>query len=135
MNISYYVKIFLASLVAFFVIDMLWLGVLARGYYRKHLGFVMRASPNWTAALIFYLLFVGGLVFFAIAPGLEANSLGRALMLGAMYGLVTYGTYDLTNLATLKDWPTTLVIVDILWGIVLSSTVTWAGFLVGGWLK
>ena len=88
----------------------------------------------WAAAIIFYLLFIVGLVVFAIAPGLQAASLGKALLLGALFGLLTYATYDLTNLATIKDWPLIVTVVDLVWGVILSSSVTWVAFQVGRWL-
>jgi uncharacterized membrane protein len=132
--VMYYVQLYLGTLAAFFVIDMLWLGLVARGFYRKHLGFLLSPSPNWAAAIIFYLLFVFGLVVFAVLPGLQAASLGKALLLGALFGLVTYATYDLTNLATVKDWPLVVTVVDMIWGTLLATLVTLAGFTIGGWL-
>jgi uncharacterized membrane protein len=134
MNTSFYIKLYLATLAAFFAIDMLWLGLVARGFYRKHLGFLLSPNPNWTAAIVFYLLFVAGLMIFAVIPGLQAGSLGKALLLGALFGLLTYATYDLTNLATIKDWPLIITLVDLVWGVVLATAVTLVSFLVGNWL-
>jgi uncharacterized membrane protein len=111
-----------------------WLAFVARGFYRKHLGFLLSEQPNWWAAIIFYLLFVAGLVVFAIAPSLRAGSLRQAILLGAFFGLVTYATYDLTNLATVKNWPWIVTIVDLCWGIVLASSVSCLAFLAGRWL-
>lgn len=128
------IKLYGVTLVAFFAIDMLWLGVIARGFYRKHLGFLMAPTTNWVAAIIFYLLFILGIVFFVVLPGLEAQSLRVTLLRGALYGLITYATYDLTNLATLKDWPVLLTVVDITWGVVLSTLVSLAGYFAGKWL-
>ncbi|MBN1372792.1 MAG: DUF2177 family protein [Anaerolineaceae bacterium] len=128
------VKLYGVTLVAFFAIDMLWLGVIARGFYRKHLGFLMAPTTNWVAAIIFYLLFILGIVFFVVLPGLEAQSLRVTLLRAALYGLITYATYDLTNLATLKDWPVLLTVVDITWGVVLSTLVSLAGYFAGRWL-
>jgi len=132
--IAYYLKLYLATLATFFVIDMFWLGLVGRGFYRKYLGYLMSPRPNWAAAFVFYLLFVAGLLIFSVLPGLEADSLSRALLLGALYGLFTYATYDLTNLATLKDWPLTITVIDVLWGIVLSTSVAGVGYLAGKWL-
>jgi uncharacterized membrane protein len=126
-------KLYLVALVVFFLLDMLWLGLLARPFYRQQIGSLLNPNVNWAAAILFYLLFLVGLLVFAILPGVEANSLARTLALAALYGLVTYATYDLTNLATLNHWPLPLVIVDITWGIVLSSAVAWAAFLAGKW--
>ncbi len=131
---AYYLKLYLATLVAFFAIDMVWLGLVARTFYKKHLGFLMAPSPNWAAAILFYLLFVGGILVFVVVPGLESGTLVTTLVRGALFGLITYATYDLTNLATLKDWPLTLTIVDLIWGTVLSTTVSLAGYLAGQWL-
>lgn len=128
------IKLYGVTLVAFFAIDMLWLGVIARGFYRKHLGFLMAPATNWVAAIIFYLLFILGIVFFVVLPGLAAQSLRVTLLRAALYGLITYATYDLTNLATLKDWPVLLTVVDITWGVVLSTLVSLAGYFAGKWL-
>jgi sigma-B regulation protein RsbU (phosphoserine phosphatase) len=111
--LAYYLKIYLSALVAFLVLDLIWLGAVARGFYRKQLGFLLAEQVNWWAAICFYLLFVAGVLVFAIAPGLQANSLARAVLLGGLLGLVTYATYDLTNLATLKDWPLIVTLVDL----------------------
>jgi len=134
MNLAYYLKLYLASLAAFFMIDMFWLGLLARGFYRKHLGYLLAPSTNWIAAIIFYLLFVAGLLFFAVAPGLQAGSLKKTLLYGALFGLLTYATYDLTNQATIKDWPWVVTVVDMAWGVILATSVSCVAFLVGRWL-
>ena len=134
MSFPFYLKLYLSTVVAFFAIDMLWLGLVARNMYSKYLGFLLSPKPNWFAAIIFYLLFIVGLIVFAVIPGLEAGSLKNALLLAALFGLVTYATYDLTNLATLKNWPLGITIVDMVWGVVLSCIVTWISFLVGKWL-
>jgi len=131
---AYYIKLYFATLVAFLAIDMLWLGLVARTFYRKYLGFLMAPSPNWPAAIIFYLLFVVGIVVFAVLPGLEANSLKETLLRAALFGLIAYATYDLTNLATVKDWPLIVTIVDLIWGTVVSVVVSYAGYMAGKWL-
>ncbi|HSF82739.1 MAG TPA: DUF2177 family protein [Anaerolineales bacterium] len=134
MSASFYLKLYLATLIAFFLIDMVWLGVVARNFYRKYLGFLLSPNPNWAAAILFYLLFIGGILIFAVIPGLQAGSLGKALLLGALFGLLSYATYDLTNLATIKDWPLIVTVVDMIWGTVLAASVTWVSFLAGRWL-
>jgi uncharacterized membrane protein len=126
-----YFKLYLVSLAAFFTIDMLWLGLVARSFYQQYLGFLMDTSPNWFVAIIFYLLFVVGILVFVVLPGLVANSLKTTLSRAALFGLITYATYDLTNLATLKDWPALLSIVDMLWGTFLSVSVSCIGFIAG----
>lgn len=127
-----YLKLFLVTLAAFFAIDMLWLGLIARSFYRKHLGFLMAPTTNWTAAIIFYLLFILGILVFVVVPGLQQEqSLLTVLIRAALYGLITYATYDLTNLATLKDWPLLLTFVDMTWGTVLSLLVSYISFSTG----
>jgi uncharacterized membrane protein len=128
---TYYLKLYLAMLASFLVVDMVWLGLVASAFYRKYLGFLMAPSPNWLVATLFYLLFVVGILVFVVLPGLKANSLKTTLLRAALFGLITYGTYDLTNLATLKDWPALLSIVDMLWGTVLTVAVGCIGFVVG----
>lgn len=126
-----YLKIYLISLAAFLAIDMIWLSLAARSLYQQNLGSLMAPSPNWFVAILFYLLFTFGLLFFVIVPGLKDNSLKTTLLKAALFGLVTYATYDLTNLATLKDWPALLSIVDMLWGTTLSILVSYISFLTG----
>lgn len=123
-------KLYLIALPVFFAIDMVWLGLVANNFYKKHIGFLMTSEVNWVAALIFYLLFIAGLVIFVISPALEKNSLATALLLGALFGLMTYATYDLTNLATIKHWPVLVTVVDLLWGMTLSASVSAISFLI-----
>ena len=134
MTTAYYIKLYLATLVAFFAVDLVWLGLVARTFYRKYLGFLMAPKVNWPAALIFYLLFVVGILVFAVLPGLESGSLKTTLLRAALFGLIAYATYDLTNLATLKDWPLTVTIVDLVWGTAVSVLVSVAGYFAGRWL-
>ncbi len=117
--------------VVFLAVDLLWLGVIARGFYQEQLGHLLRADVRWGAAVIFYLLFVVGVLVFAVLPGLERQSLARSILLGALFGLIAYATYDLTNLATLKGFPTRVVLVDMLWGTILSATVAASGYAIG----
>lgn len=126
-----YFKLYLVALAAFLAIDLLWLGLVARPFYQQQIGFLMADSPNWLVAMLFYLLFIVGLMVFVIVPGVEANSLKTTLLKAALFGLVTYATYDLTNLATLKDWPALLSIVDMFWGTFLSASVSFIGFSAG----
>ena len=132
---AFYIKLYFITLLAFFAIDMVWLGLIARTFYRKQLDFLLSPNTNWVAALIFYLLFIVGILVFVVLPGLEDNSLKTTLLRAALFGLVTYATYDLTNLATVKDWPLLVTIVDLAWGTVLSIAVSCVGFLVGKWLS
>jgi uncharacterized membrane protein len=133
--LTYYLKLYLCTLSVFFAIDMIWLVLVARGFYQKHLGFLLRPDPNWTAAIAFYLLFILGLLVFVVVPSLQAGSTKKVLILGALFGLITYATYDLTNQATVKDWPWVVTVVDLLWGGVLATAVSYLGFLAGRWLQ
>lgn len=119
-----FIKIYLLTLPVFFAIDLIWLGLIARNFYQKELGHLLSPNVNWTAAIIFYLMFIAGMIIFVISPALEKNSWTHALIYGALFGLITYATYDLTNLATLKDWSLTVAIVDMIWGMVLSASVS-----------
>lgn len=123
-------KLYLITLPVFFAIDMVWLGLVANNFYKKHIGFLMTENVNWVAALVFYLLFIAGLVVFVISPALAKNSLQSAVLLGALFGMVTYATYDLTNLATIKNWPLIVTYIDLLWGMTLSASVSAVSFLI-----
>lgn len=131
----YYLKVYLISLAGFLAIDFVWLAFVARTFYRKHLGFLLADQPNWWGAVSFYLLFVAGMVVFVVAPSLQAASLRKAFLLGALFGLVTYATYDLTNHATVKNWPWIVTLVDLCWGAVLAAAVSSIGYLAGRWLE
>lgn len=134
MHATFYLKLYLLTAPLFFAIDLLWLGVLARDFYRHHLGYILSPDVNWPAALVFYLIFIAGILYFAVAPALAENSLGRALFNGALFGLFTYITYELTNMATLPSWPLKVVIVDTLWGVALCGSVAVGSYMIGRWL-
>lgn len=118
---------YLATAAVFFGLDFLWLGKLATSFYKSQLGELMRERPNLGAAGIFYLLYVAGIVYFAVHPNLLSGSPGQAFLAGAILGLIAYGTYDMTNLSTLKNWPLTLSLVDMAWGTLLTGTAAAAG--------
>lgn len=124
------IKLYFITLPIFFAIDMLWLGLIATSFYKSQIGFLMADKPNWAAAIIFYLIFIGGLVFFVINPALEKQSWQYALLAGALFGFITYATYDLTNLAVVKNWPLLVTIVDMLWGAVLASLVSTISYFI-----
>ena len=126
-----FLKLYGVSLVAFIVLDALWLGLIARSFYREQLGDLLRPDPRWGAALLFYGLFVVGIVVLVTMPALERGSLVRAAGLGALFGLVTYAAYDLTNLAVLRDFPAVVAVVDLAWGATISATVASLGYLAG----
>ncbi|MDH3254732.1 MAG: DUF2177 family protein [Acidobacteriota bacterium] len=111
------------------VIDLLWLGVIARSFYRSELGHLMRGDVNWAAAVAFYVVFVLGIVVLVVWPAMERESLAQALLLGALFGLVTYAAYDLTNLATLEGFPLRLVVVDMIWGMALCAGISGITYL------
>lgn len=125
-----FIKLYLIALPVFFLIDMVWLGLVAKGFYAKHIGSLLKTEVNWIAAILFYLLFITGLVVFVITPALEKGSWMHAILFGALFGLVTYATYDLTNLALAKDWPLIVTIVDLIWGAVLAATVSVVTYLI-----
>lgn len=123
-------KLSAIALPVFFAIDMVWLGLVAKGFYRAQIGALMKDEVNWAAAVVFYLIFVAGLVTFVISPAVEKGSVSHALHFGALFGLVSYATYDLTNLAVAKDWPLLVTIVDLAWGAVLAASVSAVTYLV-----
>jgi uncharacterized membrane protein len=117
-------KYFAAAAVLFCLLDYLWLGVIAKKFYRDNLAALLAAKPKLMVAAGFYGLFIVGLLVFVVVPAARAaHPAEQAFRLGALYGFFTYATYDLTNLATLKNWPAKLALVDIAWGAVLSCAV------------
>lgn len=118
-----FIKLYAIALPIFFAIDMTWLGIIAKKFYREQIGHLLKPEVNWIAAVTFYLLFLAGLVYFVIEPAMQKQSLTDALLRGAFFGLVTYATYDLTNLAVTKDWPLLVTIVDLIWGTILGAAV------------
>ena len=130
----YYLKLYLASLVVFFAVDMVWLILVARSFYKKYLGYLMAPKVNWIAAIIFYLLFILGILVFVVLPGVKENSLQNTILRAILFGLITYATYDLTNLATINKWPLTVTLVDLAWGMIVSTIVGIAGFYLAKWI-
>jgi uncharacterized membrane protein len=124
-------KLYLVTFISFLAIDSLWLGLVAPRFYRSQIGFIMAENPNFLAAGIFYLLFIAGMLVFVVEPGVNDMPISQAVLRGAFFGLITYSTYDLTNLATLAGWPILVTVVDMLWGTILCVLVTlvsvWAG--------
>ena len=131
MSAAFWLKLYLLTVPVFFLIDMVWLGFVARNFYKEQLHSLLSPQVNWTAALLFYFIYIAGILFFAVRPGLEGGSLARACLSGALFGFFTYATYDLTNLATLRDWPVLVSVVDIGWGILLCTLVSGAAYLIG----
>ena len=114
----------------FVAIDALWLGLVAPGFYKKYMGGLMTDKPNLLAAALFYVIFIAGLQYFVLRPLAATGQLLTIFLTGAFFGLVTYATYDLTNLATLKNWPLTVTVVDLVWGTILSGSVSTIATLV-----
>ena len=129
------VKAYCLTLLVFLAVDFLWLGLIAKGLYQRYLGHFFSEEVNWAAAFLFYVLFIVGLMVFVIYPAFKANAAMQAVWMGMLFGLVTYATFDLTNLALLKGWPAAITVVDILWGIVLSGIVSTAGYWITRWLS
>lgn len=119
-----FLKLYAVAVTIFFAMDMLWLGVIAKNFYKNQIGHLLKSDVNWLAAISFYLLFVAGLVVFVITPAIEKQSWMHALLFGAFFGLVTYATYDLTNLAVAKDWPVLVTVIDLAWGAILAASVS-----------
>ena len=124
MKPSLILSIYGISVLVFFLVDMIWLGLIASNFYRSQLGSLLTSSFNWPVAIAFYLLFLIGLSVFVIVPAIDHRSIMYAVLYGALFGFFTYATYDLTNWATLRDWPALLSIVDMCWGAMLSATVS-----------
>lgn len=126
-----HLKLYLALIPVFFLVDMLWLGVIAVDFYQAQIGHLLSPEVDWAAALVFYLLFIVGIQYFAVRPGLAAGRLGVAAFNGALFGFFTYMTYELTNRATLPDWPLAMVLADTVWGMVLCTVVASVGYWIG----
>lgn len=125
-----WLRVYLITLGIFLIIDIIWLGLLAKNMYRKELGYIMSDKPNWVAALLFYLIFIFGLTYFVIKPGLESGNMLVTVINGMLLGFVSYATYDLTNLATIKDWPVMITAVDLIWGTFLGGIVSFLSYFV-----
>jgi uncharacterized membrane protein len=123
--------LYFLTIPVFLILDLFWLGFLARDFYRKQLGYLMRSDTNWAAALIFYLIFIAGLLTFGVLPAIEKDSFAYAMIFGGLFGFFCYATFDLTGLAVIRDFPLKMAFVDMLWGIALSSLVSAASFYIG----
>lgn len=135
MTAWFYVKLYLLTVPIFFAIDLLWLGVIAKGLYQKNLAHLLSPNVNWPAAFLFYFVYIAGILLFAVKPAIDSQALGKAALWGALFGFFTYATYDLTNLATLKDWPVKVVMIDVAWGTILCASVASGSYLASRWLN
>lgn len=129
-----WIKYYLIAFFTFLLIDALWLGVIAKDLYQKQLGHLL-GPINWGAAGLFYLIYIFGIVYFAIKPAIQSGCYVHALINGALLGFIAYATYDLTNLATLKKWPVMIVVYDLLWGTIISAATAWITFSISRFWK
>lgn len=120
-----------ACIVAFFAIDFVWLSTMTSRFYQPRLGALLAEHPKLAVAAGFYLLYVIGVVALAVVPGLQEGTLVAALWRGALFGLLAYATYDLTNLSTIQGWPWELAVVDMIWGTTLTTAVSAIGYYAG----
>jgi len=126
--------LYLLTFGVFLAIDAVWLFTMSGRFYKAQLGDLMRDQPDLAVALLFYLFYVAGVLVLAVMPGVDAGSVVKAAAYGALLGFVAYGTYDITNLATVRDWPVIVTVVDLVWGSVLTATVATVGFYIARWL-
>jgi uncharacterized membrane protein len=119
-----FLKMYTAGVVTCFAMDLVWLGVVAKGFYQRQMGHLMRPDVQWIPAVAFYLIYVAALVVFVAAPAVERQSVGRAMAFGAFFGLAAYAAFDLTGLALLKGFPVLAALTDLAWGAFLSATVS-----------
>lgn len=121
---------FAVTFVVFMGIDLVWLGFVAKNIYSKYLGYLMALNVNWLAAMVFYVIFIIGILYFVIAPSLVDRDFTQLVIRAMLFGFITYATYDLTNLATVRDWPITITIIDLIWGTTLSTSVSVISYLI-----
>lgn len=125
-----YIISYITTLAALLILDFLWLGIIAKNFYQKNLAGLLAANMNWTVVGVFYILYAAGIIFFAVKPAQEINSVAKAMAYGALFGFFCYATYNLTNLATLKDWPKTVMATDIIWGSLMTGLAAVVGFII-----
>ncbi len=123
--------LFFIATLYFFALDMLWLGFLARNFYRQRLSFMLSDTTNWYAAAAFYVIYISGLLHFVVLPAIKTGQWQSALLNGAILGIVCYATYDLVNMATISRWPLVITVVDIIWGAFITGSCALAAYFVG----
>lgn len=128
------IYLYLLTLIVFVAIDVLWLTVISKNLYSTRLSHLLADNPKLLPAVLFYLIFVVGIIVFAVLPGYTDKSLLKTILLAGLFGALSYATYDLTNLATLKDWPVLITVIDILWGATVSVLTGIAGYYIAGWI-
>lgn len=129
-----YLAAYLAAAFVMVAVDMLWLGLIARTFYRDGIGHLMAEQPKIAAAVAFYVLYALGLLVFALAPQADNPAWGRTILMGGLFGFFAYATYDLSNLAMLRNWPVRLALVDMAWGTLISATAAAAGKAAMNWV-
>lgn len=122
-------RAYIEAFIAFAILDGIWLALIASDFYAQYLGYIMRQQVIWPAAIVFYFLYIAGVVYLVSVPAALRNNWKKAGVNGAVLGLVAYGTYDLTNYATLQGWPFIVLAVDLLWGAAVTSAVALGGFM------
>ena len=125
-----YLKMYIIAFIAFILIDGIWLLLISKNLYQNEIGHLMADKAKLIPAIIFYLIFLVGLVYFVINPAIVSKDVIKLLLSAALFGLVTYATYDLTNLATLKNWPLKITVIDLIWGTSLSTLVSYITYIV-----
>lgn len=126
-----FLKLYAATAAVFFALDLTWLGVVAKGFYKAQMGHLMRPDTQWVPAVLFYLIYVAAIIVLCVKPGLERESMGRAVAMGAVFGLAAYAAFDLTSLALLKDFPLKVALVDLAWGTFVTAAVSGASYAIG----
>ncbi|MHC1716616.1 MAG: DUF2177 family protein [Candidatus Dojkabacteria bacterium] len=130
-----YLYLYALTLFVFLAIDFIWLNFIAKNLYAQKIGHLLAENPNLIAALIFYVVFIVGIIIFAVIPGYESKSLVKVILLASLFGFLTYSTYDLTNLATLKNWPLSITIIDLVWGTSISTVTAISSYYIATLLK
>lgn len=124
-----FLKSYAGALVVFLLLDAIWLGVVAADFYAETIGHLMAENVNWGAAVVFYAIYIGGIAYFVSVPAGASGDFKKALVNGALFGVIAYGTYDLTNFATLRDWPLKVVVYDMIWGGFITASAAIGGFV------
>lgn len=123
-----FLKAYVGVLIVFVIFDAVWLGLIAVDFYAETIGHLMAETVNWGAAVVFYAMYIGGIAHFVSIPAGAAGDLKKAAVNGALFGVIAYGTYDLTNFATLRDWPLKVVVYDMIWGGFITASAAIGGF-------
>ncbi len=126
-----YIYLYLIIFAIFLIVDLIWLNLIAKNLYQKEIGSLLLKSPNLFPAILFYLLFIVALLVLVLVPGIQSYTLAKTILLGAIFGFITYATYDLTNLATLQGWSVKMTIIDLIWGTSVSTLITFLGYIIG----